>query len=88
LLDSHPNPRSSPTGIAAGPDGNIWFTESIVIKVAMPSHHDVITRIHERRRRSLSLVDAVSFVAMRQRQLVDAFAFAPHFEQEGFSLVG
>ena len=41
----------------------------------------------ERRRRSLSLVDAVSFVVMRQQRLTDAFAFDPHFEQEGFRLV-
>jgi hypothetical protein len=29
----------------------------------------------------------VSFVTMRQKSLVEAFAFDPHFEQEGFSLV-
>lgn len=42
----------------------------------------------ERRKRLLSLVDAVSFVTMRQRGVAEAFAFDPHFEQEGFSLVG
>lgn len=42
----------------------------------------------ERRRRRLSLVDAVSFVAMRQRGVAEAFAFDPDFEHEGFSLVG
>jgi len=40
-----------------------------------------------RRRRRLSLVDAVSFVAMRQHRVTEAFAFDPHFEQEEFSLV-
>jgi len=40
----------------------------------------------ERRKRSLSLVDAVSFVTMRQTGLLEAFAFDPHFEHEGFSL--
>jgi len=35
----------------------------------------------------LSLVDAVSFITMRQRNVAEAFAFDPHFEQEGFSLV-
>jgi len=41
----------------------------------------------ERHRRRLSLVDAVSFVTMRQRGVEEAFAFDPHFEQEGFALV-
>jgi predicted nucleic acid-binding protein len=35
----------------------------------------------------LSLVDAVSFIAMRQRDIAEAFAFDEDFEQEGFSLV-
>jgi predicted nucleic acid-binding protein len=37
--------------------------------------------------RLLSLVDAVSFVTMRLKGLTEAFAFDPHFEQEGFSLI-
>lgn len=41
----------------------------------------------DRRKRQLSLVDAVSFVVMRQHDVAEAFAFDPHFEQEGFSLV-
>ena len=41
----------------------------------------------DRRRRLLSLVDAVSFITMRQGNVTEAFAFDPHFEQEGFSLV-
>jgi len=40
-----------------------------------------------RRKRRLSLVDAVSFITMRQRNIGEAFAFDSHFEQEGFSLV-
>jgi predicted nucleic acid-binding protein len=36
---------------------------------------------------SFVLVDAVSFVTMRRRSLTEAFAFDPHFEQDGFSLV-
>lgn len=42
----------------------------------------------DRRKRLLSLVDAVSFVTMRQADLGEAFAFDPHFAQEGFTLVG
>ena len=41
----------------------------------------------ERGKRLLSLVDAVSFVTMRQRDVAEVFAFDPHFEQEGFALV-
>jgi len=37
--------------------------------------------------RIVRLVDAVSFITMRQRNIGEAFAFDPHFEQEGFSLV-
>ena len=40
-----------------------------------------------RNKRLVSLVDAVSFVTMRQRNVAEAFAFDPHFAQEGFSLV-
>jgi uncharacterized protein len=41
----------------------------------------------DRRTRRLSLVDAVSFVTMRQQHVSEAFVFDPHFEQEGFSVV-
>lgn len=41
----------------------------------------------DRRKRLLSLVDAVSFVTMQLKGLTEAFAFDPHFEQEGFMLV-
>ena len=41
----------------------------------------------DRGKRLLSLVDAVSFITMRQGKLEEAFAFDPDFEQEGFSLV-
>jgi predicted nucleic acid-binding protein len=37
-------------------------------------------------RRDLSLVDAVSFEAMRQRGIERAFAFDRHFEEAGFGL--
>jgi uncharacterized protein len=37
--------------------------------------------------RDVSLVDRVSFALMRTAQIVEAFAFDPHFEREGFTLV-
>ena len=48
-------------------------------------HNAGLDLLLERRRRQLSLVDAVSFCTMRQANLTEAFAFDPHFEQEGFS---
>ena len=58
----------------------VWVDEAL--------HNAGLDLVLDRRKRLLSLVDAVSFVTMRQRNLADAFAFDPHFEQEGFSLVG
>jgi len=40
-----------------------------------------------RENRHLSLVDGVSFLVMRQRGLERAFAFDPHFEEEGFATI-
>jgi predicted nucleic acid-binding protein len=40
-----------------------------------------------RRTRRLSLVDAVPFVTMRRQNSGGAFAFEPHFEQDGVVLV-
>ena len=41
-----------------------------------------------RRKATLSMVDAASFVAMRREQIDDAFAFDRHFDEEGFSAAG
>lgn len=57
----------------------IWVDEAL--------HDAGLDLLLDRRKRLLSLVDAVSFITMRQRNVDDAFAFGPHFAQEGFSLV-
>jgi uncharacterized protein len=57
----------------------VWVDEAL--------HNAGLDLLLERRKRHLSLVDAVSFVTMRQADLDEAFAFDPHFEQEGFSTV-
>lgn len=57
----------------------VWVDESL--------HNAGLDLLLDRRKRLLSLVDAVSFVTMRQRNVDNAFAFDPHFEQEGFSVV-
>ena len=38
-----PHPYPGPAGIAAGPDGNVWFTEAFASKVAKVSPSGVIT---------------------------------------------
>lgn len=58
----------------------IWIDETL--------HNAGLDLLLDRRRRLLSLVDAVSFVTMRHADIAEAFAFDPHFEQEGFSAVG
>lgn len=58
----------------------IWVDDAL--------HDAGLDLLLKRHRRLLSLVDAVSFVAMRRQGLSEAFAFDPHFEQEGFSQSG
>jgi predicted nucleic acid-binding protein len=58
-----------------------------VVWVDAPLHEAGLDLLLGRRARRSSLVDAVSFVTMRQRTLHEAFAFDPHFEQEGFVIV-
>lgn len=38
-------------------------------------------------RRGPSLVDCASFETMRRRAIDVAFAFGPHFKQQGFSVI-
>jgi len=57
----------------------VWVDEAL--------HEAGLDLLLQRRKRLLSLVDAVSFVMMRQRKIGEAFAFDPHFEAENFSLV-
>jgi uncharacterized protein len=58
-----------------------------VVWVDEPLHNSGLELLLERRKRGLSLVDAVSFVTMRERRMSEAFAFDAHFAQEGFALV-
>ncbi len=57
----------------------VWVDEAL--------HNAGLDLLLERSKWLLSLVDAVSFVTMRQGNLEEAFAFDPHFEQEGFLIV-
>ena len=58
-----------------------------VVWVHSTLHEAALDLLIERKRRLLSLVDATSFVTMRQRALTEAFAFDPHFEEEGFTSI-
>jgi uncharacterized protein len=57
----------------------VWVDETL--------HNAGLDLLLDRRKRLLSLVDAVSFIVMRQRTVAEAFAIDPHFDQEGFLLV-
>lgn len=58
-----------------------------VVWIDADAHEAGLDLLLERKKRDLSLVDAVSFVVMRGQRLEHAFAFDPHFEDEGFSLL-
>lgn len=51
-------------------------------------HRAAMTALLTARRRDLSLVDCVSFEAMRRNGVTRAFAFDRHFRQQGFSVIG
>jgi len=55
----------------------VWVDEAL--------HDEALDLLLDRSERGLSLVDAVSFVAMRRLRLERAFAFDRHFEAEGFA---
>lgn len=57
----------------------VWVDEGL--------HDAGLDLLLKRRKRLLSLVDAVSFIAMQQANLHEAFAFDPHFEQEGYTII-
>jgi uncharacterized protein len=57
----------------------VWVDETL--------HNAGVDMLLDRRKRLLSLVDAVSFIVMHQSGVTEAFAIDPHFEQEGFSLI-
>ncbi len=55
--------------------------------VTQPMHDAALTAFLTANRRSLSLVDCVSFLTMRERGLARAFTFDPHFAEQGFELI-
>jgi uncharacterized protein len=57
----------------------VWVDQSL--------HERGLDLLFEKRLQDLSLVDAVSFVTMRDQDIEEVFAYDSYFEQEGFSLV-
>lgn len=57
-----------------------------VIWIDAATHEAALDLLLERRRATLSLVDAASFVTMRRERIDEAFAFDCHFDEEGFTL--
>ncbi len=59
-----------------------------VIEVDRDERREALAELASQGRRELSLVDRVSFAAMRRRGIGHAFTFDRHFAQAGFELVG
>jgi predicted nucleic acid-binding protein len=57
----------------------IWVDEDL--------HNTGMTAVVTANRRQLSLVDCVSFAAMRQSDLNTTFAFDDHFAEQGFTVL-
>ena len=53
--------------------------------VGQDQHEAAVTALLAAGRKGLSLVDCVSFSAMRRNGIKDVFAFDPHFEEQGFN---
>lgn len=53
--------------------------------ISPEDHRHAVALLKELGRRELSLVDCMSFIVMRQREVKQVLAFDPDFEREGFS---
>lgn len=61
-------------------------TDAFEVEWVNKTIHDEAVRRLGTSGRDVSLVDHVSFLVMRQRQIATAFAFDRHFVEEGFHL--
>ncbi len=55
----------------------VWVDETL--------HHSALTLLQNRIDKAYSLCDAVSFVLMRERGIIEALTTDHHFAQEGFT---
>ncbi len=79
-------------GRRMGRDSVVRFREEFeplleIIWVDRRLHDSGLDLLVQRESKGLSLVDAVSFVVMREHHLDEALAFDRHFEREGFKLL-
>jgi predicted nucleic acid-binding protein len=51
------------------------------------THESAVTALLAANRRGVSLVDYTSFVVMRELGIARAFAFDPHFAEQGFTVL-
>ena len=56
-----------------------------IVWVEKPLHRQALNLLQARRDKGYSLCDAVSFVLMRERGIVEALTTDKHFVQEGFT---
>lgn len=59
-----------------------------VVFVTEDLHRSALSNLLVANRRGLSLVDCSSFEVMRREGLHQAFAYDPHFREQGFELCG
>lgn len=63
----------------------ILFDETVeIVWIDTNLHRQAVELLQNRRDKTYSLCDAVSFVLMRERQISEALTTDRHFEQEGF----
>ena len=75
-------------GIAAVRELRSAVLPAVVISWVTPEEHAAaLAALVATNRRELSLVDCTSFVLMRDRGTEQAFAFGPHFAEQGFQCV-
>ena len=58
-----------------------------MVWVDQAAHDEALAQLRRRNRRQVSLVDVVSFHVMRSHGVQTAFAFDPHFREEGFRVI-
>jgi uncharacterized protein len=63
----------------------ILFDEAVeIVWVSQPQHTQAVELLQQRSDKTYSLCDAVSFVLMRERRILEALTTDKHFVQEGF----
>ncbi len=70
---------------------NLWYRDVVSLAEFLwidgSIHNLAIELWRSMGRRKLSLVDCVSFVAMRYHKIEKVFAFDKHFEEQGFEIL-